>query len=109
MTRTTLIVLGLTAIITAFNPTKTMAQNMNTQKFEISFPATLDKGPIDGRLLLLISTNSEAEPRFQINEHLNTKQVFGVDVDAWKAGEVKLDIDAKDLLCVEVFVDLKAR
>src|ERR1041385_5541511 len=93
MTRTTLIVLGLTALITAFNPTKTMAQNMNTQKFEISFPATLDKSPIDGRLLLLISTNSEAEPRFQINEDLNTQQVFGVDVDAWKAGEVKL-VDA---------------
>ena len=93
MTRTTLIVLGLTALITAFNPTKTMAQNMNTRKFEISFPRTLDKGPIDGRLLLLISTNSEAEPRFQINEDLNTQQVFGVDVDAWKAGEVKL-VDA---------------
>src|ERR1044072_1337345 len=93
MTRTTLIVLGLTALITAFNPTKTMAQNMNTRKFEISFPAPLDKGPIDGRLLLLISTNSEAEPRFQIHEDLNTQQVFGVDVEAWKAGEVKL-VDA---------------
>src|ERR1051326_679359 len=90
MTRTTLIVLGLTALITAFNPTKTMAQNTNSAKFQISFPATLDKGPIDGRLLLLISTNSEAEPRFQINEDLNTQQVFGVDVDGWKPDETKI-------------------
>src|SRR6185503_13432765 len=65
-------------------------QNTNSAKFEISFPSTLDKGPIDGRLLLLISTSTEGEPRFQINEDLNTQQVFGVEVDAWKPGETKI-------------------
>jgi len=66
-----------------------MATEINAQnsKFEISFPATLDKGPIDGRLLLLISTSTEDEPRNQINEDLNTQQVFGIDVDGWKPGE----------------------
>jgi hypothetical protein len=44
---------------------------------------------VDGRLLLLISTNNEKEPRFQINEDLITQQVFGVDVDGWKAGTAK--------------------
>jgi len=67
-----------------------VAQNRNSAKFEISFPGTVDKGPIDGRLLLLISTSTEGEPRFQINEDLNTQQVFGIDVDAWKAGETRV-------------------
>ena len=78
-----------TALVPVFLVSKSMAQNTNRAKFEISFPATLDKGPIDGRLLLLISTKTESEPRFQINEDLNTQQVFGVDVDGWKAGETK--------------------
>ena len=64
--------------------------NTNNPKFQISFPLTLDKEPIDGRLLLLISTNTEEEPRLQINEDLNTQQVFGIDVDGWKSGEVKI-------------------
>ena len=40
-------------------------------------------------LLLLISTNNDSEPRLQINEDLTTQQVFGVDVDGWKAGDNK--------------------
>lgn len=79
--------LAALAFVSIFMATKSTAQN--TARFEISFPASLDKGPIDGRLLLLISTSTEGEPRFQINEDLNTQQVFGVDVDAWKAGETK--------------------
>jgi hypothetical protein len=52
--------------------------------FEISFPATASKEPLDGRLLLLISTNNTREPRLQISEDLTTQQVFGVNVDGWK-------------------------
>src|SRR6476619_4565967 len=78
------------AVLTAFfGNTRSVAQNMHSAKFEISFPAAVDKGPIDGRLLLLISTQTEGEPRFQISEDLSTQQVFGVDVDGWKAGETK--------------------
>src|SRR5687767_9301839 len=58
-------------------------------RFEISYPETSSKEPLDGRLLLLISSNNEREPRLQINEDLNTQQVFGIDVDAWKAGDKK--------------------
>src|SRR5678816_2258353 len=58
-------------------------------RFEITFPATASKEALDGRLLLLISTNKDEEPRFQISEDLTTQQVFGIDVDAWKAGETK--------------------
>jgi hypothetical protein len=77
------------ALVALFLTVESNAQNSTSAKFEISFPATLDKGPIDGRLLLLISTSTEGEPRQQINEDLNTQQVFGIDVDGWKPGEKK--------------------
>jgi hypothetical protein len=49
--------------------------------------------PIDGRLLLLISTEKTGEPRFQIEAGPKTQQIFGIDVDGWKPGETKT-IDA---------------
>ena len=49
--------------------------------------------PLDGRLLLLLSTDPAAEPRFQINDGPNTQMVFGVDVEGWKPGEPAL-VDA---------------
>ena len=55
--------------------------------FSISFPETSSREAIDGRILLLISTDDSAEPRFQINEDLNTQQVFGLDVDGLKPGQ----------------------
>ncbi len=56
-------------------------------RFAISFLETHSKEPLDGRMLLLISTDNSREPRFQINEDLNTQQVFGVDVDKLKPGQ----------------------
>ena len=53
-------------------------------RFSISFPETSSREPIDGRMLLLVSTDESKEPRFQINEDLNTQQVFGVDVNGLK-------------------------
>ncbi len=68
----------------------TNAQVQSNVRFEISLPESAGKEPLDGRLLLLISTNDKQEPRFQISEDLTTQQVFGVDVDAWKPGQKKL-------------------
>ena len=50
-------------------------------QFAVSFPETSAKEPLDGRLLLLVSTDSAREPRFQISEDLTTQQVFGIDVE----------------------------
>src|SRR5688500_20207165 len=58
--------------------------NTASPRFEISFPASASKDALDGRLLLLISTNDKQEPRLQISEDLTTQQVFGVNVDGWK-------------------------
>jgi hypothetical protein len=46
-------------------------------------------GPVDGRLLLLLSTDASAEPRFQIEPGPKTQQIFGIDVDGWRPGEAK--------------------
>jgi hypothetical protein len=55
--------------------------------FSISFPEISSREPIDGRILLLVSTDESKEPRFQINEDLNTQQVFGVNVYGLKSGQ----------------------
>jgi hypothetical protein len=56
----------------------------------VSFPLDLSRETLDGRLLLLISKDDKQEPRFQISDtSLNSQQVFGIDVDGWRAGEEK--------------------
>jgi hypothetical protein len=58
-------------------------------RFAVSYPEALAKGPLDGRLLLLFSTDAAAEPRFQISDTDATRsqQLFGIDVLGWKPGE----------------------
>src|SRR5687767_6520804 len=56
-------------------------------RFAISFPEASSKQPLDGRMLLLVSTDGAREPRFQITEDLNTQQVFGIDVEGLKPGQ----------------------
>ena len=54
--------------------------------FTVTFPKTRSERPLDGRLLLLLSTDPSAEPRLQINDSPNTQIVFGTDVENWKPG-----------------------
>jgi Putative esterase len=56
-------------------------------RFGVSFPAERSKTPVDGRLLLLLSTNGDAEPRFQVGDGAATQLVFGVDVDGLAPGQ----------------------
>lgn len=56
-------------------------------KFSISFPPQRSAAPLDGRLLLLLSTDSSAEPRMQIDDTPKTQLVFGIDVDALPPGQ----------------------
>ena len=55
-------------------------------RFAVSFPASLSKTPLDGRMLLLLSTDGRAEPRFQISDGAETQLVFGIDVDGRAPG-----------------------
>ncbi len=60
-------------------------------RFMVTYSAELSRGPLDGRLLLLISKDPSREPRFQISDtSLNSQQVFGLEVDAWRAGEARV-------------------
>jgi hypothetical protein len=62
-------------------------------KFLVSFPAAKSAAPLDGRLLLVLSTDASAEPRMQIGDSPNTQMVFGMDVDALAPGQTAV-IDA---------------
>jgi hypothetical protein len=54
--------------------------------FAVSFPAERSNAPLDGRLLLMLSTNGDAEPRFEISDGPATQLVFGLDVDGLAPG-----------------------
>jgi hypothetical protein len=72
---------------------KTEIVSESKLRFAVSYPARAGQAALDGRLLLLISTNNEKEPRLQISEDLNTQQVFGVNVNGWKPETVAI-VDA---------------
>jgi hypothetical protein len=56
-------------------------------RFTVTYGADKSATPLDGRLLLMLSKDPSAEPRTQITESaLKSQQVFGVDVEGWKAG-----------------------
>lgn len=59
-------------------------------QFVVNYPARLGDKPLDGRLLLLISTKSEPEMRFQVRDDYQSAQVFGLDVDNWKPGAAQV-------------------
>jgi hypothetical protein len=63
--------------------------------FQIYFSDELSDEAQTGRLLLLLSKNPNAEPRFQINDGLQAQQVFGVDVEEMKPGDFA-EISAND-------------
>lgn len=55
--------------------------------FLVRFPDSLESARLDGRLVLMFSTDARAEPRFQIEDGPGTQQAFGMDVLAWQASE----------------------
>ena len=56
-------------------------------RFEVSFPSTLDSGPLDGRVLLVVARSDKPEPRFQVGPGLRSQPLFGVDVDGLRPGQ----------------------
>ena len=96
-TRSCFLVLSLFLLAPILFPGKAEMKTPLTTNlhFSISFPELSSREPIDGRVLLLVSTDESKEPRFQINEDLNTQQVFGIDVNGLKPGqEVMVDASA---------------
>lgn len=60
------------------------------QTFRIKISPVLKESVLDGRLLLLISSNNVKEPRFQISDAVNTQMVFGKDVENWRPEQSQL-------------------
>src|SRR5271163_1013708 len=58
----------------------------HAQSFQVSFPKERSAKPLDGRLLLLLSTDPSAEPRMQIDDTPRSQLVFGVTVDRLAPG-----------------------
>jgi hypothetical protein len=56
-------------------------------RFSLSFSENIISEQLDGRMLLMISTDSTDEPRFQINDNENTQLIFGIDVENLRPGE----------------------
>jgi putative esterase len=86
--RSLLLLLSIVLVPLLFPPIATLKTGPAPGlSFSISFPQTSSRESIDGRILLLVSTDNSKEPRFQINEDLNTQQVFGVDTEGLKPGQ----------------------
>jgi len=71
-----------------------VAHTAAAQRFSVTFPAERSATPLDGRLLVMISADTAGEPRLQVSDAVTTAQVFGIDVDAWRAGSAQV-VDAK--------------
>jgi S-formylglutathione hydrolase FrmB len=66
------------------------------ERFEISFPKEMSAAPLDGHVMLLISTSEKPEPRFQISFTASSQQAFGMDVDGLAPGAAAV-VDAATL------------
>ena len=78
-----LILAALVAFLLAAGPRRATAG----VEFHLSFPAERSATPLDGRMLLLLSTDPSTEPRFQINDGLDTQLVFGIDAGGLEPGQ----------------------
>ncbi len=70
------------------------AQDASTYRFAVSFSKEQSAEPLDGRILLLLSTDGSAEPRMQINGTPKTQMIFGLDADGMKPGQKVIVEDA---------------
>jgi hypothetical protein len=57
-----------------------------SHRFQFTIPAAFEKDLIDGRLFVLISTDSTSEPRFQITDGPESQIIYGKDILDWKRG-----------------------
>jgi len=72
-----------------------IACSAKAQTFRVRIDASLNSSELDGRLLLLLSKNDKAEPRFQVNDGAGSQLIFGEDVEGWKSGTTQLvDVQA---------------
>ncbi|MGQ0765955.1 MAG: hypothetical protein ACT4OZ_09840 [Gemmatimonadota bacterium] len=82
MKPTVLLVAALVSVTAAAQPPARL-------RFAVTFPTERSAQPIDGRLIVILSADTTAEPRFQLSSGLGTQLGFGVDVEGWRPGETR--------------------
>ncbi len=60
---------------------------ISAQSFSVTFPREVSAQPLDGRLLLLLSTDPSDEPRNQVDDTPRTQMIFGLTVDGWQPAQ----------------------
>src|SRR5512135_310928 len=58
-----------------------------TTTFEVSYPASLDAGPITGRVFVIVSRTDQPEPRLRAGGYNGSVPFWGVDVNGLKAAQ----------------------
>jgi len=80
-------------VLTA-TPAALVAQDGGSSlRFTVRVPDIGDHEVIDGRLLVMLSTDPSSEPRLQISDRHETQQIFGVDVESAPPGAL-VTVDA---------------
>jgi len=70
-------------------PSAISAQGGTRLRFAVTFPSERSAQPLDGRLLVLIASDTSSEPRLQMSSGLRTSAGFGIDVEGWRPGETR--------------------
>jgi len=60
---------------------------VHAAELAISFAAEAEKASLDGRIVVLLSTDGDSEPRFQVRPGYRAAQLFGIDVLDMGPGE----------------------
>ncbi len=79
---------GAAAVLSVAGPVAAQPRQA-APRFAISFPKERSSAPIDGRLIVILSAEESAEPRFQVSSGLAAQPAFAVDVEDWAPGTEK--------------------
>lgn len=81
----------LSALILSCDPAGTISSG---PEITIELSDSIAPEQVDGRLLLMFSTDNSKEPRFQISDGNDSQIIFGMNVEGWTPGD-KLVFDPK--------------
>ncbi|MGB5382581.1 MAG: alpha/beta hydrolase-fold protein [Lutimonas sp.] len=80
----------LVLIFTVLIACKNEHNSVSNTSIRISVDPSISQENLQGRLLLMFSNNDEKEPRFQINDGLQTQLIFGMNVENLNSSKSQL-------------------
>jgi hypothetical protein len=79
---------SLLALLILTTAEQSTADTANQGGFSISFAESASTEPLDGRIVLILGTKKDREPRFEVGYGISSAQLFGIDVNGLEAGQV---------------------